>query len=247
MRVIICDAGHFPARREKFGLIFLCLAKCKGEDATMKFTYRKVVIALIAAIAFGWLLVGTGVVSSVVRAAKEIITVNPVVTFTLDGLYDQEFDAGISELTKNSHELKMELSTTKLPTGVYTYWWLVDEDGKDEDFPFDFVAWATYDIVGEDGLSSKTITLEKGKRGIEGNPTVFLDERSPGIRNLKNAVVEVELVLHGSEEAWNTAGMPESWITTFWEGEAGVCDVILFPPTPNGFTCPLAQLTLHAP
>ena len=170
-----------------------------------------------------------------------------VTTFAGNGLYETEETVGFSNLVRKNDEIMIQVKTSDLiPGGVYTYWWLADEN-LDDTNRYDLIIWADYVIVGSNGKSNVNLKLETGEVGIADNPTVYVDTGDPGLNSPFDATVEVQIVYHGQEEFLpDDPELRDEWFTTFWVGDDAVCTVNIGDPEIDP-TCPLAQRTVHEP
>lgn len=238
--------------------------KSKSEQAvwrrqgSLRLTYRKQKLALTVALIIGLLLGGSDPFTEFSAQASapnklrkpdnaDIVTFTgaDIVTFTGNGLYDTEEKVGVSKLLRTKEGIFVKLNTSKLiPGGVYTYWWVVfDEPGNEDSL---LIAWAAGMVAKKNGKSHAISFLKPGQEGIDGNPAVFVDGGEPGMNNPLGSQVVVEIVYHGQiNDLPHDPELAKQWFTTFWVGDEAICDIDF--PSPNGKTCPTAQIVDHLP
>ena len=208
----------------------------------MKLKYKKIALALIAALVLGLLLAGSGAFTGTIAQADDDDNESerPIETFTLDGLYPAVEEVGESELKRSSKGLKMDLETEELiANGVYTIWWLVFPPGGGPGTADPTaIIWGDGFIADEDGDYEGTIKLPIIDCSVDPPPVpgAFCEG---AFTNPFSAAVEAEFVYHGQADH---PDFDPSWLLDFFTGDPDECDIDVGIGMD---VCPLAQITFH--
>ena len=163
---------------------------------------------ILMVIATTWMISSSGLVEAAPPTTLDLVSEDP----------GSNVVAGTSTLIRAENLIKGFVEVNNIDPGVYTIWYIVFGHGD----PVGAHASLGGSFVTEYGITPNDKPL---KIALDGKSRGDMAPRCDGfqIPDLSNldGDVEIEIVSHGIPDNWDD--VPESWLTTYWNGQDPVC------------------------